>query len=459
MDAPLARRSKLGLASFAALSLLVAACSDRSASSSCPLPAPFCGTDFPLNTAQTTPYGPPWADVRYGENQWAACFGPYALCYYANCTPNADGTVADCPCFDWYGTSYVLIDSILNADDYQATRTFCDANPHACLTPNEAPVCASINSAQFMQGATRISTFSTYRAAIEPIGSTDCTSHPGLYSGCMTSPCFGEPVIDPSNGTATLSCDCPTFDGPYQYGKSGASCDDAPLAYSAAYTPGGPPSNPCDLLPGCVPDAPADSCGCGLYVPGQTTLPPDSGVDCSEVCNEYASCTSGSGVELGYTCDATLCTSTDHGLVVDACFTQVGIRSAGERTAREYVRDRGGLIFTARDLRGLESPAQLAPVCEALRERLQRHGNPPLYLSLDIDCLDPAFSPGTGTPEPGGLSTAQVLTLLEELAPLPWVGMDCVEVSPPYDHAELTSNAAATLVWTYLCGRVAHGGR
>ncbi len=143
------------------------------------------------------------------------------------------------------------------------------------------------------------------------------------------------------------------------------------------------------------------------------------------------------------------------GLVVDACFTQVGIRSAGERAAREYVRDRGGLIFTARDLRGLESPAQLAPVCEALRERMQRHGNPPLYLSLDIDCLDPAFAPGTGTPEPGGLSTAQVLTLLEELAPLPWVGMDCVEVSPPYDHAELTSNAAATLVWTYLCGQVA----
>ncbi len=144
------------------------------------------------------------------------------------------------------------------------------------------------------------------------------------------------------------------------------------------------------------------------------------------------------------------------GLVVDACFAQVGIRSAGERAAREFVRDRGGLIFTARDLRGLESPAQLAPVCAAVRERLRQHGNPPLYLSLDIDCLDPAFAPGTGTPEPGGLSTAQVLTLLEELAPLPWVGMDCVEVSPPYDHAELTSNAAATLVWTYLCGRVAH---
>ena len=143
------------------------------------------------------------------------------------------------------------------------------------------------------------------------------------------------------------------------------------------------------------------------------------------------------------------------GLVVDACFTQLGIRSAGAREAREYVQDRGGQIFTARSLRGLESPAQLAPVLAAIRERLARHGHPPVYLSLDIDCLDPAYAPGTGTPEPGGLSTNQVLTLLEELADLPFVGMDCVEVAPAYDHAELTSAAAATFVWTYLCGRLA----
>ena len=143
------------------------------------------------------------------------------------------------------------------------------------------------------------------------------------------------------------------------------------------------------------------------------------------------------------------------GLVVDACFTQLGIRSAGERAARDYVRDRGGLIYTARDLRGRASPEQLAPVIGAVRERLRAHGDPPVYLSLDIDCLDPAFAPGTGTPEPGGLATEQVLTLLEAWADLPFVGMDCVEVAPAYDHAELTSNAAAHLVWTYLCGRIA----
>jgi agmatinase len=143
------------------------------------------------------------------------------------------------------------------------------------------------------------------------------------------------------------------------------------------------------------------------------------------------------------------------GLVIDACFTQLGIRSAGDSQARNYVQSRGGQIFTARSLRGLESPAQLAPVLAAIRQRLQAHGNPPVYLSLDIDCLDPAFAPGTGTPEPGGLTTNQVLTVLEELADLPFVGMDCVEVSPPYDHAELTSYAAASFVWTYLCGRLA----
>lgn len=143
------------------------------------------------------------------------------------------------------------------------------------------------------------------------------------------------------------------------------------------------------------------------------------------------------------------------GLVVASCFTQIGIRSAGAREAREYVSDQGGQIFTARDLRGLESPAQLAPVLQAVRGRLAAHGHPPVYLSLDIDCLDPAFAPGTGTPEPGGLNTNQVLTLLEELADLDFVGMDCVEVAPPYDHAELTSYVAANFVWTYLSGRAA----
>jgi agmatinase len=140
------------------------------------------------------------------------------------------------------------------------------------------------------------------------------------------------------------------------------------------------------------------------------------------------------------------------GLVDPKKTVQIGLRSAGDRAAREYVSDQGGAIYTARDLRGMESPAQLKAVIDAIKARI---GNAPCYLTLDIDCLDPAFAPGTGTPEPGGMTSAQVLTVLEELAPLNFVGMDCVEVAPAYDHAELTTNAAATFVWTYLSGQVA----
>jgi agmatinase len=146
-------------------------------------------------------------------------------------------------------------------------------------------------------------------------------------------------------------------------------------------------------------------------------------------------------------------------LVLPECFTQLGIRSAAAREVREYVADQGGLIYTARMLRGLESTEQLAPVRDAIRQRLARHGHPPVYLSLDIDCLDPAHAPGTGTPEPGGMTSHQVLGLLEDLWDLPFVGMDCVEVAPAYDTAEITSLAAAHFVWTYLCGRVARDAR
>ena len=139
------------------------------------------------------------------------------------------------------------------------------------------------------------------------------------------------------------------------------------------------------------------------------------------------------------------------GLVHPHQTVQIGLRSSGERSAREYVRDQGGLIYTARDLRGRDGEG-LSTVISAIRQRL---GDTPCYLTLDIDCLDPAFAPGTGTPEPGGMTSSQVLTLLEGLAGLHCVAMDCVEVAPAYDHAELTSNAAATFVWTYLAGQVA----
>jgi agmatinase len=72
------------------------------------------------------------------------------------------------------------------------------------------------------------------------------------------------------------------------------------------------------------------------------------------------------------------------------------------------------------------------------------------YLTFDIDALDPAFAPGTGTPVAGGLSSAQALAALWALADIDWRGMDVVEVSPPYDHADITALAAATLVQRYV---------
>ena len=72
------------------------------------------------------------------------------------------------------------------------------------------------------------------------------------------------------------------------------------------------------------------------------------------------------------------------------------------------------------------------------------------YLSFDIDGLDPAFAPGTGTPVAGGLSTAQALAILRGLGAIDWVGMDLVEVAPAYDVSDITALAAATLVFEYL---------
>ena len=77
-------------------------------------------------------------------------------------------------------------------------------------------------------------------------------------------------------------------------------------------------------------------------------------------------------------------------------------------------------------------------------------GDAPAYLSFDIDALDPAFAPGTGTPEIGGLASWQIQSILRRLGSLHFVGMDLVEMAPPYDVAEITALAAATIVWEYL---------
>lgn len=78
-------------------------------------------------------------------------------------------------------------------------------------------------------------------------------------------------------------------------------------------------------------------------------------------------------------------------------------------------------------------------------------GDRPAYLTFDIDALDPAFAPGTGTPVCGGLSTYQGQTLVRKLGGINLVGADLVEVSPPYDHAEITALAGASLLLDMVC--------
>jgi len=85
---------------------------------------------------------------------------------------------------------------------------------------------------------------------------------------------------------------------------------------------------------------------------------------------------------------------------------------------------------------------------DAVRARV---GAAPVYVSFDVDGMDPAFAPGTGTPVVGGLASWQALEFIRGLKGLQLVGMDVVEVSPPYDHAEITALAAATVGYEWLC--------
>jgi agmatinase len=90
--------------------------------------------------------------------------------------------------------------------------------------------------------------------------------------------------------------------------------------------------------------------------------------------------------------------------------------------------------------------------CRAVIERtLDIVGDNRAYMTFDIDCLDPAYAPGTGTPVAGGLTSHQALEIVRNLGPIDWVGMDIVEVAPAYDHAEITAIAAATIAYNYIC--------
>jgi guanidinopropionase len=85
------------------------------------------------------------------------------------------------------------------------------------------------------------------------------------------------------------------------------------------------------------------------------------------------------------------------------------------------------------------------------QEAIRITGGQPTYLSFDIDSIDPAFAPGTGTPEVGGLTSVESLTLLRALRGIQMMGADVVEVAPPFDPAGGTSLLAATIMYELLC--------
>ena len=140
------------------------------------------------------------------------------------------------------------------------------------------------------------------------------------------------------------------------------------------------------------------------------------------------------------------------GLVEPRRMIQIGIRSPVQNAVHDWTLDQGVTILSAQDVH------RMGP--DAVSQRVRAVvGDAPVYLSFDVDALDPAFAPGTGTPEVGGLASWQAQAILRQLRGLAFQGMDVVEVAPPYDVAEITALAAATIAWEYLCLMAAETSR
>jgi agmatinase len=143
--------------------------------------------------------------------------------------------------------------------------------------------------------------------------------------------------------------------------------------------------------------------------------------------------------------------AAEEGLLDPSGCLHVGIRGP-LYSARDLVDDAalGFQVVHARELDDLGARG----VVERLRARV---GERPVYVSVDIDVLDPAFAPGTGTPEAGGLTSRELLAVLRGLAGLDLVGADVVEVAPAYDHAQITGIAAAHVAYELISAMAAPG--
>jgi agmatinase len=141
--------------------------------------------------------------------------------------------------------------------------------------------------------------------------------------------------------------------------------------------------------------------------------------------------------------------ATEEGLIDPAASLQVGIRGSLSANLVEEARKAGFHLLTASEFaqRGVQRTLQdIADIARA-----------PVYVSLDIDCVDPAYAPGTGTPEVAGLTSREIVGLVRGLPAASVVGFDIVEVAPAYDNAEITALLAANLVHEFLLVLAAAG--
>ncbi len=134
----------------------------------------------------------------------------------------------------------------------------------------------------------------------------------------------------------------------------------------------------------------------------------------------------------------------NEGLVDPRRMIQIGIRSPIQRDIWDWTIDQGVTIVTAQEVHELGVAAIGARIRRVVGQET------PTYLTYDVDCLDPAFAPGTGTPEIGGLASWQTQAIIRRLTDIPFIGMDVVEVLPAHDVSEITALAAATVMWEYL---------
>ncbi len=134
----------------------------------------------------------------------------------------------------------------------------------------------------------------------------------------------------------------------------------------------------------------------------------------------------------------------EEGLIDPSHSIQIGMRgSLYDANEHKMAAELGMLLIPAHKVRQMG-------FAELIKVAHERIGNTPCFLTFDIDFVDPAYAPGTGTPEVGGFTSYESLELVRSMKELNFVGFDIVEVAPPYDCSEITSYLAANIVFEYL---------